>query len=331
MKSSKVILVALLLSTALMPSARGQKCIYNFQLNLLKERATIVDNHVKALGDSLTGIVDISVLMGNRDRDAYAKGYIISVEDDNGNVYENTIHSEMYQDRHDEWVPLSAKFITQYNRQNAVQGVVLPTSVKHLKSARYKLERIYAYSNSIMEDLNCPPVVWKLNNIDIIWMDLGYNKAKHPAEYYFSKKRGAEEIVKGTPVERYRGRTTMKKRPLIIHLLGAVGNRSTGDVCFIFSITGNGKDEEMTISTISAFDENGAAYNYQFDWTNPVYRSIGSKYGCVEMNFTPFRVPVGTPLLQKVKMASKSKEYLDEDNKEYEFEWKNVPIQWVNM
>ncbi len=326
----KKVIPLLLIIVVTTPIARGQKYHNQFAMNMLKDYSSYI--YVSRLyGDSLTGIVICEPELGSRDVDLYANCYIESVVDNNGNTYNNE-NSSSYDISKPEglWLPLGKGFFTSYGMMNSKQGVIIPTTVKSVKSVKIISNRTLAYD---CNNCNYNQSVYTVkNDLKIRWTEIGYKTANHPAEYYFSNKRGVDEIVEGTPVNRYRGFTTTKEKPLLIHLLGAVGNNASGEVCFIFSIYGNGTDEKLAISQLTGFDEDGQAYRYEYDWTRPSYHQIGTKfdYFYTELSFKPFRVPVGTATLQKVKMSGKSDTYGYDEGSEYVFEWLNIPIQWVN-
>lgn len=315
----KKVIPLLLIIVAATPMARGQKFHNQFAMNMLKDYSSYI--YVSRLyGDSLTGIVMCNPELGSRDVDLYASCYIESVVDNDGNTYNNEFSSSYRRSPDGLWQPIGKGFFTSYS-MNSIQGVIIPTTVKSVKSVKIISNRTLAYD---CNNCNYNQSVYTVkNDLKIRWTEIGYKTANHPAEYYFSNKRGVDEIVEGTPVNRYRGRTIIKEkeRPLLIHLLGAVGNNATGEVCFIFSVFGNDENEQFAINQLTAFDEDGQSYQYE-NWNSPSYYQIGRKYGYIEFAFKPFRIPVGTGVLQKVKV-----EY---QGNEYKFEWLNVPIQWVS-
>ena len=158
-------------------------------------------------------------------------------------------------------------------------------------------------------------------------------RPQHPSEFYFYQLFGANEITNGTEVRPYTGRTVIKGMPICIHLTGCIGNKETGEVCFIFSVYGNADDDRLKITTLQAFDEDGKSYKFEqefYDSGEKEGQRIGRKYGPIEFCMRPFKVPVGTTSFQKLKMSGSTDIAYYYFN-DVEFEWKDIPIQWISF
>ena len=317
----KIFFIPLMLCT-FVTAMQGQEYYWAEGLTVSQKYDYVIMAY-KAIGYKEVGIVYFIPQISNRDIDIQLMDCLVkSAVDDNGNTYTNS-----YTIKHETLPIVSKGFYTKYYMDYA-QCLVLPTSVTHLKELVFSFDREPTSCddyNKVGSDYFYTKMR-RLTDVTIKWLDCDI-KAQHPAEFYFNRKHGQSEIVKGIEVNKYSGRTIIKGRPLMIVLLGAIGNQSTGEVCYVFYVVGNSDDEKLFIESMTAFDEDGGSYQYNDnDWNGQMVK-IGKKYGGVEIQLIPFKVPVGTTSFQKLKLVGNSER--DGNGGTYLFEWNNIPIQWV--
>ena len=278
-------------------------------------------------GDILTGMVFFDVDVFSRDMSVYENWRIDNVVDGNGKRYKSYL-SEKDEGNISTNVVVVPKGMFTSHKLVGSEVVVLPSSVKYLKEVNYAFgfseeeynwDGYYEYNKKV-----------KGGYTEIEWGNMCLEGPQHPAEFYFNKTYGIKEITKGTVVQPYSGRTNIKEEPLCIHLTGCIGNKATGEVCFIFSVYGNADDDRLRVTQLQAYDEDGVLHNYKHDFYSSDKRQgvrIGQSYGPVEFCMYPFKVPVGTPSFQKLKMSGNT----DIPRLNMEFDWKDIPIQWISI
>lgn len=330
-KNMKAILTILIIYVISIAPAQGQTYYHPKTMAEAKEYPFYTTVYTDPIGDSLTGMLFFEHRFFCRDSSIYMNWRIDKAIDENGNVYKSYLTEREGSNIYDNIMVVPKGMFSEHTLVGA-ETIIVPSSVKTLKEAkfiyglgkeavRYKNENYYGYKWHTI-----------VKNIEIRWRNRCHSKANHPAEFYFNKDYGKKEIVTGTSVTPYTGKTSIKKHPVCIHLTGAIGNNNTGEVCLIFSVYGNTDFERLLIRDIIAYDDEGTAHNYHkdyFGFGEKEGECIGKYYGCpIEFSLIAFKVPIGTPSLQKMKMTGEtdiSHSYYND----VEFEWKNIPIQWI--
>ena len=301
---AKRLLIPLVMMTAFIATANGQKTNYSDEVMSKVKQYSRYFNLYKVTGNPATGEVTVVFDRFWRDKPTVLEEtWSIYATDNRGTIHPVEVKSPPFKGM---WTSSTISFYVG-------KGVTKLTELEFIS--------LWAKGGGNHDE-------YKYSDKDIEWMPYDTIYPAWSAEDYVAGKYTDE----GTRAIPYTGRTEvievagviLEEGYVPLRLIGVVGDRQTGSVALVMRAHAiQGGRHSLQIGHVTAFDEDGNTYDGDYGY-NPATVPLVTDVD-VELRRYPFKVPVGTTSLQRVEIV-----VLRDSFNKTKYVCDDVPIQWVS-